>query len=131
MLGGKEVCRAIEVTDNVKMSDLSIADQIRLILASLSNSGDAEISNADRLSVDRLKKIAALRNFIDKAIQRMNELGKSKVTAKLSHEFLPYIGDVEKAYGRFYNLSFSGVKQSEMLSLPFIITIEKRESKHE
>lgn len=126
MLGGKEVCKAIEVTDNVKMSDLSLSDQMRLILAALSNNDDADLENAERLSRDRLKKVAALKSFVDKSIERMGELGKSKVTAKLSYEFLPYISDVQKKYGKFYEIHTAGEQQAEMFQLPFIISIEKR-----
>lgn len=126
MLGGKEVCKSIEVTDNIKMSDLSLSDQVRLILAALSNNDDADLENAERLSRDRLKKVAALKSFVDKSIERMNELGKSKVTAKLSYEFLPYIKDVQKKYGKFYEIHITGEQQAEMFQLPFIISIEKR-----
>lgn len=126
MLGGKEVCKSIEVTDNIKMSDLSLSDQMRLILAALSNNDDADLENAERLSRDRLKKVAALKSFVDKSIERMNELGKSKVTAKLSYEFLPYIKDVQKKYGKFYEIHTTGEQQAEMFQLPFIISIEKR-----
>ena len=126
MLGGREVCKSIEVTDNIKMSDLSLSDQVRLILAALSNNDDADLENAERLSRDRLKKVAALKSFIDKSIERMNGLGKSKVTAKLSYEFPPYIKDVQKKYGKFYEIRTMGEQQAEMFQLPFIISIEKR-----
>lgn len=129
MLGGKEVCRSIEVTDNVKMSDLSLSDQVRLILAAFSNNEDADLENAERLSRDRLRKIAALKSFVDKSIARMNELGKNKVTAKLSYEFLPYINDIRRMYGKFYDIKVIGEQQAELFQLPFIISLEKGVSK--
>lgn len=107
VLYGKEVYRSVEVTDDVQTSTLSIADQVRLIAASVSNDDVAELDRNEKVSTDRLKKIAAFRNFLDKAIQSMQDMGESSVTMKLSHEFKPYFNEVlldPNSYGKYYDV---------------------------
>ena len=106
MLYGKEVYRSIELTDDVQTSTLGIADQIRLIVASTSNDDVAELDRNEKVSTDRLKKIAAFRNFLDNAIQQMQDMGENSVTLKVSHEFKPYFDEVlhdPSSYGRYYD----------------------------
>lgn len=107
MLYGKEVYRSVEVTDNVQTSTLSITDQLRLIAASVSNDDVAELDRNEKLSTDRLKKIAAFRNFLDKAIQSMQDIGENSVTMQVSHEFKPYFNEVllnPNSYSKYYNI---------------------------
>lgn len=106
MLRGREVYRSVEVTDDVQTSTLSVSDQLRLIAASLSNDDAAELEKDERVITDRLKKVAAFRNFLDTALQQMQDLGKDSVTMKISHEFKPYFDEVlhdEKSYGKYYD----------------------------
>ena len=106
MLYGKEVYRSIELTDDVQTTNLSIPDQLRLIVANKSNDDVAELDMNEKVSTDRLKKIAAFRNFLDNALQQMQDLGEDSVTLKVSHEFKPYFKDVlfdPETYGRYYD----------------------------
>lgn len=106
MLRGKEVYRSIELTDDVQTSALSVTDQLRLIAASMSNDDIAELEKDERVITDRLKKIAAFRNFLDIALQQMQDLGQNSVTLKVSHEFKPYFDEVlhaPKSYGKYYD----------------------------
>lgn len=106
MLWGKEVYRSIELTDDVQTSTLSIADQLRLIAASVSNDDATELDRDEKVITDRLKKIAAFRNFLDIALQQMLDLGENRVTMKISHEFKPYFEEVlhdPNSYGKYYD----------------------------
>lgn len=107
MFEGKEVCRSIEITDKVKLSSLSIPDQIRLILSSLSNRDEAELDVAEKLTAGKLRKMASLRDLLDKAIDQMEARGKNSVTIKVSSTYLAYIDkmvDSKTGYGQFYNI---------------------------
>lgn len=106
MLHGKEVYRSIELTDDIQTSTLTIADQLRLIAASLYNDDSAELDREEKVITDRLKKIAAFRNFLDTALQQMQDLGKDSVTMRISHEFKPYFDEVlydPETYGKYYD----------------------------
>ena len=101
----KEVYRSVKVTDNVKLSALSVIDQIRLIASHLSNDDVAELRSMDKLSSDELRKQAGLTDFLSKAAEHMTENGTSSVTLAVASEFLPYIDEVidkETGLGRFY-----------------------------
>lgn len=106
MLYGKEVYRSIQLTDDIQTSTLGIVDQLRLIAASVSNDDVAELSQREQVITDKLKTIAAFRNFLDHALQQMHDLGKNSVTLKVSHVFKPYFQEVlydEHTYGRYYD----------------------------
>lgn len=102
---GKEYYRSVKLTDNIKTASLSLADQFRLLFSKLSNDDVAELNTNEKLTEARLRKVAALSNFIDKATDRLNELGENSVTVSLSSEFLPFIDEVidpVHGKGRFY-----------------------------
>lgn len=108
MDNGKEVYRSIKVTDNTKTASLSLMDQIRLIFAKMSNDSSAELDVNERVSVERLKKLAGLTDFLQKAIKNMQRHGENSVTVQLSSEFLPYLDDVigdKKGLGQFYDFN--------------------------
>lgn len=129
MLHGEEVYKSIELTDDVQTARLSILDQIRLMLANFSNDDVAELDKVEKVSKDKLKKIAALTQFIDKAVARMHEMGEESVTIKLSSEFLPYVDEVlsdKDGYGRYYD--FKVVKKDIPINVKhtFIVRIFKK-----
>lgn len=130
MLGGKEeVYRSIKMSDNIKLAALSIPDQIRLIFSKLSNDDVAELDSMERLSADKLRKIAALTRLFETAISKFQEIGERSVTLEVSSEFLPFIDEVideEKGLGKFYE--FKVYKRNISISIPhkFIVTITKR-----
>lgn len=132
MLHGKEVYRSIQLTDDVQTSNLSIADQLRLIVSNKSNDDVAELDMNEKINTDRLKKIAAFRNFLDNALQQMQDLGKSSVTLKVSHEFKPYFEEVlfdQDTYGRYYDC-FIEKKDLPMTVKHFIIVkLKKKEER--
>ena len=108
MDNGKEVYRSIKVTDNTKTASLSLMDQIRLIFAKMSNDSSAELDVNERVSVERLKKLAGLTDFLQKAIKNMQRHGENSVTVQLYSEFLPYLDDVigdKKGLGQFYDFN--------------------------
>jgi len=105
---GKEIYRSIKVTDNTKTASLSLMDQVRLIFAKMSNDSSAELDVNERVSVERLKKLAGLTDFLQKAIKNMHRHGESSVTVQLSSEFLPYLDDVigdKRGLGQFYDFN--------------------------
>lgn len=107
LLHGKEVYRSVEVTDNVQTSTLSLADQVRLIAASMSNDDVAELERNEKVATDRLKKIAAFKSFLDGALQAMNDMGENSVTMQVSHEFKPYFNEVlldPHSYAKYYDI---------------------------
>ena len=125
----EEIYRSVEVTDNVQTSALSILDQIRLIFASLSNDDAAELDKEEKLSTDKLLKIASLTRFIDETIKHMREKEQSSATVKLSSEYKPYFKDVfedPNGYGRYF--TFKVVEKSLPLSVKHyvIVNIRKR-----
>ncbi len=129
MLYGKEVYRSIEVTDDVQTCKLGVIDQLRLIVANLSNDDAAELDMIEKVSYDKLRKVAALSSFIEKAAARMDELGKSSVTIKMSSEFLPYIKETlsdTAGYGRYYD--FKVIKKDRPVGIKyfFILKIMKK-----
>lgn len=131
VLYGKEVYRAIEITDDVQTAKLSPLDQIRLIIANLSNDDAAELDMIEKVSRDKLYKVAALSRFIEKAAERMDDLGKKSATVKMSSEFLPYIDEVlsdKDGYGRYYD--FKVVKKDRPVGVKhfFILKITKRQT---
>lgn len=83
-----------------------MSDQLRLIAASVSNDDSAELDSEEKVITDRLKKVAAFRNFLDTAVQRMQDLGMNSVTMSVSCEFKPYFDEVlhdPKTYGKYYD----------------------------
>lgn len=129
MLKGKEVYRSLEITDDIQTSKLGIIDQLRLLFANFSNDDSAELDTAEKMSTDKLRKVAALTNFIERALRRMDELQEASVTMKISSEFLPYIDEVmsnDTGYGRFYD--YSVVKRDIPMYVKhcFILRISKR-----
>ena len=107
MHAGKEVYRSIKVTDNTKTSSLGLMDQIRLLCSSLSHDDVKELDAYEKLSVDKLRKLAALKDFFEKAISRLEKSKEDSVTLSISSEFLNCIDEVvseDKGYGKYYNI---------------------------
>lgn len=105
---GKEVCRHIKITDNLKTSTLSVADQIRLLFSKVSNSDVAELDAMEKVSAERLKQIARLSRFIDKVTSRLSDSDVDSATVALSSEFIPYFDEVfdpVHGKGRFYKFT--------------------------
>lgn len=129
MLGKEEVYRSIKMSDNIKLAALSIPDQIRLIFAKLSNDDVAELDSMERLSSDKLKKIAALTRLFETAISKFQEIGEDSVTLEVSSEFLPFIDEVineKDGLGKFYK--FDVYKRNISIAIPhkFIVVISKK-----
>ncbi|MCI9050713.1 MAG: hypothetical protein HFI05_02125 [Lachnospiraceae bacterium] len=129
MLGGKEVYRSVKLSDNINPVSLSIVDQVRLMFAKLSNDDVAELDINEKLTINRIQKIAALDTFINKALRRMQDMGKNSVVISLSSEFLPYIDEViDPIYGqgRFYE--FEIIKRNIPINVKhsFIVKIKKK-----
>ena len=129
MKEGKEVYRCIKLTDNIKPSSLGVMDQIRLMFSKISNDDVAELDTQEKLSVSRLKKLAALSRFIDTATKRLNDLHESCVTVQLASEFLPFIDEVidpVRGKGRFYD--FEVIKPDIPIEVKhqFIVRIRKK-----
>lgn len=103
----EEVCKSIIVTDDTKLASLSVLDQIRLLLARFSNSDASDMDVAEKVSVDKLKHVSALKTFLEKATMKLTELGQDSLTIKLSSEFIPYIDEVmggTDGFGQFYDI---------------------------
>jgi hypothetical protein len=131
MLNGKEVYRSIEVTDDVQTSSLGIIDQLRLIAANISNDDAAELERNEKVSTDKLRKIASLRNFIDTALQRMQDLGENSVTMKLSSVYKPYFDEVfnnRDSYGKYYNFWIEKKNLSPNINHYVIVKISRKAS---
>ena len=129
MLYGKEVFRTVKVSDDVQPTSLGIMDQIRLIISSSTSNDAAELDKNEKVSKDRLMKIASLTNFVDKAIQRMMELGENSVTIKVSHEFRPYFDEVFKdpnGHGRYFNFSVRDTGINQNIKHYLIVRISKK-----
>jgi len=105
MLNGQEVYRSIELTDNVQTSSLGVLDQIRLIVAKMSNDDAAELDKYEKLTSAKLRKMASLSSFIEKAVEKMREKELNSVTVKLSSVYKPYFEEIfndKKGFGRYY-----------------------------
>lgn len=129
MRGQEVIYSSIEVDDNVKTASLGVLDQIKLIVKFFSNHDDAELDTENRLSQDKLNKLAALRNFFEKAIAKMQSLGEQSVTIKFSNEFLPFIDEVvdkEHGYGRFYDIHVNKGSLNSVSSRYFIVKISTK-----
>lgn len=106
MFKGQEVYRSVQLTDDIQTSSLGVMDQIRLIVANMSNDDAAELDKNEKLSVDKLSKIASLSDFLEKAIKKMREQEKNSVTVKLASEYKPFFNEVfndKGGYGRYYD----------------------------
>lgn len=129
MEGQKEIYRSIELDDSVKTSSLGVLDQIKLIIKSFTNNDEAELETESRLSRAKLRKLAALRSFIDRAIEEMQKRGESMVTLKINNEFLPYVDEVidkQYGYGRFYDIKISTGQKISVVSRFFIMRIRTK-----
>ena len=129
MNGQKEIYRSVELDDSVKTSSLGVLDQIKLIIKSFTNNDEAELETESRLSRAKLKKLAALRDFIDRAIAEMQKRGEHMVTLKVSNEFLPYVDEVidsKYGYGRFYDITVGKGQRSSVVSKYFILRIKTK-----
>lgn len=129
MLHGKEVYRSVELTDDVQTSALSVSDQLRLITANMSNDEAAELDKNEKVSVSRLNKIAALKNFLDQALERMQDLGESSVTMKMISEWKPYIESVfdgKRGYGRYYKYKILSRDVPSSVKHYFLIKVWKK-----
>lgn len=129
MLGGKEVYRSVKLTDNINPVSLSVVDQIRLMFAKLSNDDVAELDINEKITVNKMQKVAALDTFFDKAIKRMRAVGKDSVTISLSSEFLPYIDEViDPIYGKGRFYEFEVIKRNIPINVKhtFIVKIRKK-----
>lgn len=129
MLGGKEVYRSVKLTDNINPVSLSVVDQIRLMFAKLSNDDVAELDINEKITVNKMQKVAALDTFLDKAIKRMQAVGKDSVTISLSSEFLPYIDEViDPIYGKGRFYEFEVIKRNIPINVKytFIVKIRKK-----
>ena len=99
------------------------------MFAKLSNDDVAELDINEKLTINRIQKIAALDTFINKALRRMQDMGKNSVVISLSSEFLPYIDEViDPIYGqgRFYE--FEIIKRNIPINVKhsFIVKIKKK-----
>ena len=120
----EEVCRSVVITDDTKLASLTVFDQIRLLLARLSNSGASDIDVAEKVSVDKIKHISALKTFLEKATNKLTELGKDSITIKLSSEFVPYIDEVMNGasdFGKYYDIEV--FRKNIPLSTPHYIIV--------
>jgi hypothetical protein len=129
MIKGEEVFRSVEVTDDVQTAKLSIIDQIRLIISNISNDDVAELDAQEKISADKLRKVAALSQFLDKTIERMQELGEDYATVKMSSVFLPYIDEVvndKDGYGRYYDFDIKKKDIPMNVKHTFIVQIHRR-----
>ena len=126
---GSEYYRSVKLTDNINTASLSLADQFRLLFAKLSNDEVAELDTNEKLNAARLRKVAALSKFIDKATDRLNELGEDSVTVSLSSEFLPFIDEVidpVRGKGRFYTFEVRKRNIPMDVKHTFIVVIRKK-----
>jgi len=131
MADRKEVCRRIKVTDNVNIVKLGVLDQLRLLASRAGNSDEAELDARQKITVEKMRKIAALNYLFNTAIEKMLERGNSSVTLKVSSEFLPYIDEVidtKRGMGRYYN--FRVYKRDLPLTVrhTFVVKISTRVS---
>lgn len=103
----KEVYRSVKLTDDINAAELSVVDQIRLLLAKVSNADEAELDAQTKLSREKLRRVSALNRLLTTAIEKMQSKGESSVTIGVSSEFLPYIDEVvddKFGLGRFYEI---------------------------
>lgn len=129
MNGQKEIYRSVELDDSVKTATLGVFDQIKLIVKSFTNNDEVELETESKLSKAKLRKLAALRDFMDRAIAEMQKHGEHMVTLKVSNEFLPYVDEVidEKyGYGRFYDIKISKGQKLSVASKFFVMRIRTK-----
>ena len=130
----QEVYRSIKLDDNTNRAALGLVDQIKLILSSISHNDDSELDVAEKLSVNKLKQVASLNSLLNKAIERMKELGKTSVTLNVSSKYLPYIDDavsVEKGLGRYYDIQVFKRNLSMSVQHYFVVRITMKEGGNE
>ena len=129
MHNNQEVYRSIEISDSVKTSSLSVLDQIRLIFASFANDDVLELDKEEKMTVIKLRKIAALRSLFETAVTKMETMGKDSVMLKVSSSFLPYIEYVTNAstgYGQFFNINIYKKELPPTVPHFFHVQINKR-----
>lgn len=126
---GKEVYRHVKLTDNIKTTSLSIMDQLRLMFSKLSNDDVAELNTNEKLTSEKMRKVAALTDFLDKVTDRLSNTNQPSVTVSVASEFLPYIDEVindVSGKGRFYD--FEVMKKNIPIDVKhqFIVKIKKK-----
>lgn len=127
----KEVYRSVKLTDNINPAELTVADQVRLLFSKISNNDEAELDASTKLSAANLRKVSALGKLLDKAAEKMQELGEPSVTIGVSSEFLPYIDEVvdkEHGKGRYYDIAVYKKDLPITVSHKFIVRISKKRS---
>lgn len=125
----KEVYRSVKLTDNINATQLTVTDQVRLLLAKVSNNDEAELDARTKLNAEHMKKIAALNRLFDTAIEKMQNCGKSQVTLDVSSEFLPYIDEVvdeKHGKGRYYDITVYKKDLPSTIKHLFLVVIRKR-----
>lgn len=125
----KEVCRSIKLTENINTAALSITDQLRLLFSRATNNDEAELDARTKYNVENARRMSALNNLLTKAVDRMQELGESKVTIGVSSEFLPYIDDVvdaKRGLGRYYDIEVRKKDLPHTIRHKFTVVISKR-----
>lgn len=96
--------------DNVTLTSLSLLDLWRLIMDRLSHDDSIELDNAEKISVERLKKVGSLTRLIEKATRKMNSLRKNQVVLQISSSYLPYIDEItdeKTGLGQFYDFEYN------------------------
>lgn len=125
----KEICRSIKLTESINTAALSITDQIRLLFSRAVNNDEAELDARTKYNVENARRKSALSNLLTKAIDRMQELGESKVTIGVSSEFLPYIDEVtdsKRGLGRYYDIEVWKKDLPQTIRYRFTVVISKR-----
>ena len=130
MTGKKvEIYRSVKLTDNVKATELSTLDKIRLLLSKVGNDAEMELDTAEKLSADTLRKQAALSQFLDKAIDNMIKRDYESVTVKIPSDFKPYLNAVINPVdgkGRYYDFKVTDPRNTMDIKYNIIIRIYRK-----
>ena len=128
---GEIVSTHIKATENTTVSKLGVFDMIKLLFQKFSNSDEAELNAAEKMSSEQLKARASLRNLFNNAGKEMDKNNADKVTLQLSSKYIPYIDDIcdsVHGMGRYYDFEIHKKNLPINVEYKFVVIMKKRVS---
>lgn len=127
------ISKRTKPTENTTLQQLTVFDQIKVLIAHFNNTDARDLDAMEKLSVAELKKKAALNKLFNDAADSMKERGSMSVTLSIPSSFLPYFDDVTDkltGLGRYYN--FELIKNDLPISIDYdaVVIMSRRVSRN-
>lgn len=123
------ISKRTKPTENTTLQQLTIFDQIKVLIAHFNNTDARDLDAMEKLSAAELKKKAALNKLFLDAADSMKAKGSYSVTISVPSSFLPYFDEVTDSLtglGRYYDFELIKNDLPIVLDYDVIVIMSRR-----